>query len=434
MYALVWKVGPLGERHVSLAQGQSITIGRDEACDVTIEDDVASRRHARIEATGATVEVEDLGSSNGTWLGPKRITKATWLPGTPLKIGDTVFFLRPEGDISNQDTVVIGKDGAMPAGAAAKIGGGTGGAAGTKAAGKGGNFITRHWRGGYSLGRSIFINTLLVSILLTVLIANLTVEVAADTSPRQRLVFITVMEIITIAILIWQIVGDWRSWRGAKARGAGRIARWSSFVFIALITLSPLLSLMEFADTWSSLRDIETGRDSGGDAAYTLTKDDNVLVFDGVVSWPLVEDMRQAIENNPDINVVLLNSPGGDTTASRRINDILRQRPIATAVLQGCASACTVIYAAGQRRAIGPNGQLGFHASAVILMDVMMTRIMNALTFRSDSLNADYYRQAGFDEAFIERAVTTPSTDLYVPTTDVLLHANVVHEVLPEEQ
>jgi len=421
VYALVWKVGPLGERHVALSPGQPITIGRDEACDVTIEDDVASRRHARIQATGDTIEIEDLASSNGTWLGPKRITKATWQPGTPLKIGDTIFFLRPEGDMSNADTVVVGKGGAMPARTASE--------AGTPA----GNFITRHWRGGYSLGRSIFINTLLVSLLLGVVTANLTVEIAADSSPRGRLVFITVMEIITIAILLWQIVGDWRSWRGAKARGAGRFARLSAFVLIALITLSPPLSLIEFVDTWKGIRDIETGRDSGGNAAYTLTKDDNVLVFDGVVSWPLVEDMRQAIENNPDIDVVLLNSPGGDTTASRRINDILRQRPLATAVLQGCASACTVIYAAGQRRAIGPNGQLGFHASAVILMDAMMTRIMNALTFRSDTLNAEYYRRAGFDEAFIERAVTTPSTDLYVPTTDVLLQANVVHDVLPDQ-
>lgn len=299
-------------------------------------------------------------------------------------------------------------------------------------AARSGNFITRHWRGGYSLGRSIFINSMLVSFLLTVLIANLTEEVAADSSPRARLAFIAVVFLVSLAILIWQVVGDWRSLRGAKARGAGRFARWSSAIYIVLLALSVPFTAFEFTQTWSALRDIETGRDSGGEAAYTLTKDDNVLIFDGVVSWPLVADVRQQLADNPDIDVIVLNSPGGDTIAGRRVNDILRERPVATAVLGTCASACTVIYAAGQRRAIHPDGRLGFHASAVILMDAMMTRIMNSLTFRSDALNARYYRQAGFDDAFIERAVTTPSTDLWVPSQDVLLQANVVHEVLPQ--
>lgn len=416
MYVLAWKIGPLGERRIELSPGQSLTIGRDEACDVTLEDEAVSRQHARVQATGDLVEVEDLSSSNGTWLGAKRITRATWQPGTPLKIGDTVFFLRVGTVASNQDTVVVSKSGsASPATSATS-----------------GNFITRHWRGGYSLGRSIFLHTMLLSLVLSVIVANLTEEVAANSSPRTRLVFITAVFLFSMSVLIWQIVGDWRSLRGAKARGAGRIARWSSAVFILLLTLAIPFTVFEFTQTWSALREVETGTDVADGAAYTLTKQDNVLVFDGVVAWPLVADMRKQFADNPDINVIVLNSPGGDTITGRRVNDILRERPVATAVLGTCASACTVIYAAGQRRAIAPDGQLGFHASAFILMDEMMTRIMNSLTFRSDALNAEYYRRAGIDEAFIERAVTTPSTDLWVPSHDVLVQAGVVHEILPQ--
>lgn len=417
MYVVVWKVGPYKqERRVELAPGKAVTIGRDEACDVTIDDEAASRRHARVQLSGGTVEVEDLASSNGTWLGAKRITKEEWRPGTPLKIGDTVLFLRAGTDMSSQDTQVIGKGGAAPAGKSSSPG-----------------FIKRHWRGGYSLGRSIFINTILLSAGLGIFFANLTERVAADSSPRTRLVFITVIFLIGFAVLIWQIVGDWRSLRGAKARGAGKLARWSTAVFLALLALGLPFSVFEFAQTWSALRDIETGRDVAGGPAYTLTKDGNVLIFDGVVAWPLVNDMRQQLTENPDINVVVLNSPGGDTIAGRRVNDVLRERPIATAVVGSCASACTVIYAGGQRRAVGPNGELGFHASAFILMDPMMTRIMNSLTFASDRLNAEYYRRAGIDEAFIERAVTTPSTDLWVPSHEVMLQANVIHEVLEQQ-
>ena len=415
MYALVWKVGPYGEQRVELSPGQSVTIGRDEACDATIDDEAASRRHARVLVSDDKIEVQDLASRNGTWLGGKRITKAVWKPGTPLKVGDSELSLQPSGDLSSQSTVVVSKGSAAA--------GGT-----TQPAG---NFITKHWRGGYSLGWSIFMNTLLLSFVLGVIIANLTEEVAADSSPRARIAFVTVTFLTSLSVLIWQVVGDWRSLWGAKARGAGRFARWSAAVFIALLTLGIPFTVYEYTETRKALKDIETGRDLADGPAYTLTKEDNVLVFNGIVAWPLVADVRQQLADNPDINVVLLNSPGGDTIAGRRVNDILREHQVATAVLGTCASACTVMYAAGQRRAVGPQGQLGFHASALILMDPMMTRIMNSLTFRSDRLNAQYYRQAGIDDAFIERAISTPSTDLWVPPHDVLLQANVIHEVLP---
>jgi ATP-dependent protease ClpP protease subunit len=294
------------------------------------------------------------------------------------------------------------------------------------------NFIVRHWRGGYSLGRSIFINTILLSLVVAIIVANLTEQVAADSSPRARLLFVTVTFLLGLAILTWQVVGDWRSLRGAEARGAWRISRWVAAAFTALLALGVPFTVVEYVATWSALRDIETGRTVGGEAAYTLTRDGNILTFDGVVAWPLVKDFEEALEQSPDINVFVLNSPGGDTTAGRRINDLIRARPIATAVLNGCASACTLIYAGGHRRAIASSGHLGFHATSVILMDAMMTRIMNSLTFRHDALNADYYRQAGFDEAFIERALTTPSTDLWVPPHDALVQAGVVHEVLQQ--
>ena len=95
----------------------------------------------------------------------------------------------------------------------------------------------RHWRGGYSLGRSIFINTILLSFIFSIVVANLAEEVAADSSPSMRLVFVTVVFLLGLAILVWQIVGDWRSVRGAKARGAGRISRWSAAVFTVLLAL-----------------------------------------------------------------------------------------------------------------------------------------------------------------------------------------------------
>jgi pSer/pThr/pTyr-binding forkhead associated (FHA) protein len=413
MFALVLRATPQGDEMVPLSPDKALTIGRAQSCDITIHDDGASRQHARVCLVDGKVEVEDLSSRNGTWLAGKRISKKEWLPGKTLRVGDTEIDLRVEAGAANQDTVVLAKDG-IPA---------------TKPVA--GNFVTRHWRGGYSLGRSIFVNTLLLSLAYTLIVANLTESVAADASPRSRIAFVTVTFLIGLALLVWQIVGDWRSLRGAKARGAGRFSRGLAGVFTVLLALGVPGSITEYVGAVAALRDIETGRSLGGES-YTLTTSGNVLTFDGVVVWPLVEDMRRELEANPEIDIVVLNSPGGDTTAGRRVNDLLRAREITTAVVQSCASACTLIYAGGTRRLIGPDGQLGFHATSVILMDPMMSRIMNSFTFRHDSLNAKYYRLAGIAEEFIERAVATPSTDLWVPPHDVLVDAGVVHRILEQ--
>ena len=53
-------------------------VGRGDDCDLTLDDDKASRRHARLTATAdGTITIEDLGSTNGTYVGAVRITEPT---------------------------------------------------------------------------------------------------------------------------------------------------------------------------------------------------------------------------------------------------------------------------------------------------------------------------------------------------------------------
>jgi two-component system response regulator AtoC len=57
---------PGGVRQHTLPPRGSVVVGRNEACDIAIDDASVSRRHARITTGGTTIEVEDLGGSNGT--------------------------------------------------------------------------------------------------------------------------------------------------------------------------------------------------------------------------------------------------------------------------------------------------------------------------------------------------------------------------------
>ncbi|MFJ4712939.1 FHA domain-containing protein [Streptomyces sp. NPDC088785] len=92
---LVVSEGSLTGTTVAL-QGQTITLGRAHDSTIVLDDDYASSRHARIypDRDGQWI-VEDLGSTNGTYLDRNRLTTPTPIPlGAPIRIGKTVIELR----------------------------------------------------------------------------------------------------------------------------------------------------------------------------------------------------------------------------------------------------------------------------------------------------------------------------------------------------
>ncbi|MFC9926806.1 FHA domain-containing protein [Streptomyces sp. NPDC127190] len=92
---LVVTEGTLTGTTVAL-QGQTVTLGRAHDSTIVLDDDYASSRHARIYPDqGGQWIVEDLGSTNGTYLDRSRLTTPTPIPlGAPIRIGKTVIELR----------------------------------------------------------------------------------------------------------------------------------------------------------------------------------------------------------------------------------------------------------------------------------------------------------------------------------------------------
>ncbi len=72
-----------------------LTVGRSLRADIVLNDEAASREHARLRPEGITVVIEDLDSSNGTWVNGERIEIATRLEeGDVVQIGDTTMSLQ----------------------------------------------------------------------------------------------------------------------------------------------------------------------------------------------------------------------------------------------------------------------------------------------------------------------------------------------------
>jgi FHA domain len=100
--AVVVTAGPEAGRRVEL--GQEVAIGRQDA-DLVVEDPEVSRRHAVLRRSGGSVIVEDLDSTNGTFVNGERIRGPIKVgPGDQVRVGRTTLEIEP--DQRADDTIV----------------------------------------------------------------------------------------------------------------------------------------------------------------------------------------------------------------------------------------------------------------------------------------------------------------------------------------
>jgi len=91
---LVITSGPKEGLEIELPREQ-LTIGRSAESGLVIRDDYTSTHHARLMLWNDGWVIQDLDSTNGTYLDGRRVTVPTPIPAnTPIKIGSTTFELR----------------------------------------------------------------------------------------------------------------------------------------------------------------------------------------------------------------------------------------------------------------------------------------------------------------------------------------------------
>jgi len=101
-----------------------VVIGRAPECDISVPADEMSRRHALVKPTPDGLQVEDLGSSNGTYINNKRVQTGFLGPGDELRL-DTVRFIlvAPGMEIphATKETPAAGAAAKAPMGTQAKM-------------------------------------------------------------------------------------------------------------------------------------------------------------------------------------------------------------------------------------------------------------------------------------------------------------------------
>lgn len=105
-YRLVMRSGPTSGKSF-LLENPEIFIGRDLSNDIVINDPEISRRHTRLFQQGMSYLVEDLGSTNGTFVNGQRLMGPyTLRPGELIMLGENISLMFEVVQTGPQDTMV----------------------------------------------------------------------------------------------------------------------------------------------------------------------------------------------------------------------------------------------------------------------------------------------------------------------------------------
>ncbi|MGE5072380.1 MAG: FHA domain-containing protein [Anaerolineae bacterium] len=93
LYQFVMRSGPTPGATFSL-EGDQLTIGRDSASAIAINDAEISRKHARLTFQGGKYVIEDLGSTNGTFVNGQRLASPVVLKsGDVISLGEQIVLM-----------------------------------------------------------------------------------------------------------------------------------------------------------------------------------------------------------------------------------------------------------------------------------------------------------------------------------------------------
>ena len=104
---LIIFIGNDGGKRYKLKRGQ-MTVGRSPQADITIDDERISRIHCIIKWVGETIILEDKGSTNGTFVDSKKVSRTHLLPGVPIQMGHSVMKIeyKDEAEIRSEENLL----------------------------------------------------------------------------------------------------------------------------------------------------------------------------------------------------------------------------------------------------------------------------------------------------------------------------------------
>lgn len=267
------------------------------------------------------------------------------------------------------------------------------------------------WRGEQGLGRTVILGSLTVLLWTATIWALIDLVTDQDSytgnfAIRQWLALLLIVSFG--AGLIWWSVGlmrcAFRRHREGSSFATSMVTFMGSLLFMLEATSWNIGLANEWVQGWWD--DISDQR-----PATQVTHDPALgrIVIRGEIGFGSAKALDQAINQRPALTLVEINSPGGYVVEGLAMAKLIEKNQMDTVSLVECASACTLLLAAGKERYLGPEVEVGFHRSHSVRQP------FSTAWTRTDHQIADYYRSRDTSDEFIRHALDTPSYTIWIP-------------------
>ena len=280
-------------------------------------------------------------------------------------------------------------------------------------------YIRAHWRGKHSLARSYWINGFLLGSLAGAGILGLDYLLGKMwLSPGVIVVWLILLWGVTFVFSIWQLVGVWRSAGQHKAFTGRRLWAALAQVVVVLGWIGLAKSSLNYGKVgWLAF---EVAAELGP-IDYQVELVDGDIRFSGDITYYSVEMVREILSSNPNIDTLLINSPGGFTGPAMKLGSLVERSGLTVIAVTQCESACTMPLVASPRPTVIPGTVIGFHRAGGVGIPQVEEQAVTALE--------EYYRAQGVNPEVIERAISTPFENVWRPSLYQLAVYGVVKYV-----
>jgi len=282
-------------------------------------------------------------------------------------------------------------------------------------------YVMRHWRGEQSLAWSYWINNVVLATPLVLALTGLMswISVKGDSLQINAIVLLLGFPLLVV-LNVWCIVGAWRAARNYLLDGGSGLWGWLARISLALGALQLLVSVVfgfmpSMGEYWKMAR----GIDPIGQATLSLSEDGRSLRLKGTIGMGDGERLRALLDSEGahDLRRIELESPGGRVREAEKMATALKRHGHGSRVVGTCASACTLVFLAGNPRQMTPGGRLGFHRASTGTYNPVFEELANQQL-------ASTYRDLGLPDSMIDKTLHTPSRSMwFVPHDELRSHS-----------
>lgn len=279
-------------------------------------------------------------------------------------------------------------------------------------------YFAAHWHGDLPLALSYWVNLVLVTLFLRMLLAGLG-RLDWQRRPLSWGIAVTAVAVlICLLIAVWQYVGVWRAAERHRS-GWSVVAR----IIVVIGCIGGCFGMRSNALVLTGMAHAAAVQRTWNDFHIDVSPDGSTIDATGAMGVGFAAQVEKAFTSHAGIHMLRIASRGGSVSEGVDLRDFLHAHPDITVEADGiCASACTLAFIGADQRWATPRAWFGFHQMRSLLAN---TRSVNYVVTQQDGFK-HALSALGANPDFIRLAFAKQGNEVYIPDDAELFDNHII--------